>query len=115
MSEDSITLNLKITRDLYEKLQTQLKLLKDNNIHGLEEAESVEDLIIFYLEHFSAGEEKMKKIEDRMQSVLDTLKERGVDVLDLFNSFNQKIQEEERERDMETRKNNRTSPEKKKS
>ncbi|PYC99537.1 hypothetical protein B4U78_016420 [Microbacterium esteraromaticum] len=115
MSEDTITINLKITKDLYEKLEVQLKLLKDNNIHGLENAETVEDLIIFYLEHFSAGEEKMKKIEDRMQSVLDTLRERGVDVLDLFNSFNQKVQDEKEEREMESRRNNRTSPEKKKS
>ncbi|AHC39918.1 hypothetical protein OVS_01645 [Mycoplasma ovis str. Michigan] len=107
---------ISISKELYEKLKDQLKLLKDNNVQGLEDIETIEQLIVFYLEHFSAGEEKMKKIEERMQSVLDTLKDRGVDVMDLFDSFNKKIKEEEKEGESDdSEKNKDSSSDKKKS
>ncbi|AFN65204.1 hypothetical protein WEN_02075 [Mycoplasma wenyonii str. Massachusetts] len=112
---ETININLKLPKELHDKLKEQLKLLKANRIEGLEEAETVEELILFYLEHFSAGEEKMKKIEDKMQSVLDTLRERGVDFMDLFNSFNQKIQDEEVEREETLKSTRYTHTEKKKS
>ncbi|AFO52041.1 hypothetical protein MHLP_02305 [Candidatus Mycoplasma haematolamae str. Purdue] len=96
VSPGKVKISIEIDEELHEKLKVQLKLLKDNHIKGVENAETVEDLILFYLEQFSAGEEQMKRIEDRMQSVLDTLKERGVDVMDLFNNFSKKMQEDEK-------------------
>ncbi|CCE66756.1 hypothetical protein [Candidatus Mycoplasma haematominutum] len=111
---EKITIKLQVSKDLYERLQRQLELLKANNIMPLQEANTVEDLIMFLLEHCTIGDENIKKIEERMQTVLETLKDEGVDILDLFNTFHRKFHETKEPEEREEKKKL-TLPEKKKS
>ncbi|KMZ96305.1 hypothetical protein PVNG_02443 [Plasmodium vivax North Korean] len=95
--DEKLVITLKIRKKLYEDLSTQLETLKVKSATDVQNISTVEDLIVFYLDHLTLEGEKMKKLEKKMQDIFNTLKEKGIDMLDLFNLMGDRSKDEEEE------------------
>lgn len=103
---DLISLNIKITKNCFEKLKEQLDFAKDSGITAFENVSTVEELITKYLEQMSGGDEQFKQIQNKMQEVLQALNDKGIDMMDVFNSLNEKIDDIEKATKKSTSKKN---------
>lgn len=77
------TIEISISEDVYNKLDSQLKFFKNMQLPELSELENVAELISFYLEQLTTPAKDMQEMKEKLEKNLRSLSE-GEITMDTF-------------------------------
>ncbi|CBZ40499.1 hypothetical protein MSUIS_04060 [Mycoplasma suis KI3806] len=83
--EEKVIVTLSMDKSLYESIVKQFELLKDKRMDGFPQVETIEEFILFYLKWLASENDQMKVIETKVNDILETLKDKGIDLMSEFN------------------------------
>lgn len=91
--EKKITLKIEIDEDTYKKLELQLESFKTNPIAAEQYGtiNSVEELVTILTKNLATANDEFSKVQDKMEDVLKTFKEKGVDLNEIFGKVFDKV------------------------
>ncbi|ADX98003.1 hypothetical protein [Mycoplasma suis] len=83
--EGKVEVTLSMDKSLYDSIVKQFELLKDKRMDGFPQVETIEEFILFYLKWLASENDQMKVIETKVNDILETLKDKGIDLMSEFN------------------------------